>query len=156
MPEEVTRHEEDTGAGRDPDPVLLQGWLDQATEWSKSIFTMSSVAIGLIVTGVFTAPARPNPVTLIFLSLAATAFAVATISCVTAFSAGADVIYGLMMDDSDQVEKSEKILARLKPVQQDFFVGGLVLLLVAAFFHMSAPDATQTSKTAVHSPASRK
>lgn len=140
MPEEVTNTETPIQVAPEDRAVLLEAWLDQATEWTKSIFTMSSAAIGLIITGVFAAPSPLKPVTLIFLAVSIICFAVATISCVSAFTAGTSAIRGLLKNDGPLHAAAERDLARLKPVQYDFFCFGLLLLLVAAFIHVTAID----------------
>lgn len=152
MPEEATdqtalRTEEERA-------VLLDAWFSQATEWSKAIFTISSAAIGLIVTGIFTASAAPRGVTWFCLVVAALSFGGATLTCLSAFQRGSEAILGHLTDDLPKADDADEKLRRLKNLQSGFFFWGLVLLLTAAFTHSEGSSVPEKKPLPSASPLS--
>lgn len=129
-------------ADSEKDAVLLEAWLNQRTEWSKSLFTIASAAVALIVTALLGKDNGLQPHTLAFLVLSGLCFVASTLACVAAFDASADAIKEVLNPSEAEsrpkhAEPPEDALKRLASIQRGGFQFGILLLIVAAFLQVA-------------------
>jgi hypothetical protein len=116
--------------------VLLEAWIGQRTEWTKSVFAMSSAAVGLMVTALLNRDALALlPMTKAMLFLGGISFGIAASTCLSAFITSADAVEQAMLGRPLRAAEAE--LGRLEAWQRHGFLYGLGFLLLAALLEHS-------------------
>jgi len=117
-------------------PVLLEAWIAQRTEWTKSVFAMSSAAVALLAAALLSQGAQDLlPFTKTVLVLSSVSFGVAAAACLGAFKQSAKALEQHMAAklDKEAAEATETELKRIESLQLHGFAFGLGLLFIAAF-----------------------
>lgn len=128
----------DGESGNDSDrSVLLEAWLNQRTDWTKSVFTMASAAVALTVTALLAKDNGLLPVTMTFMVLSCLCFVASTVACLSAFLESANALGDLLNPDAKSQrrsfdEKPEDALKRLESIQRGGFQFGIGLLVISA------------------------
>lgn len=117
--------------------LLIQTWLQQRTEWSKAIFTMSSAAIGLVFAGLLSGARDLSPLVVVFALAGLLGFAVAAVSSLMAFRRSAELVHALAHGKPSCT--SELTLKRLENIQKASFYLGVVFIALAPTTHVLGP-----------------
>lgn len=118
-------------------PVLLEAWIAQRTEWTKSVFAISSAAVGILAAALLNKDALTlQPLTKLCLGIGTIAFIIAVTACLQAFLVSADSLKRYVSPDPKVPgpEALEPELNRIESLQHHGFVFGILLLACAAFF----------------------
>ncbi len=107
--------------------------MGQRTEWTKSVFAMSSAAVGLLVTALLTRDAVSfGPMTKCMLFTGGLSFGLAATTCLSALMKSAKALEHALNGQS--LGSLEDELNNLESQQHHGFLFGLVFLGLAAFF----------------------